>query len=534
MYKKPVSLSGEHALGGAERKKLRRTLAAAFGVDEGVLDALLPPKADIRVAKVASPSRASVYSVDGAPLFVDTSSKGDLLPCLPALWRAPGLLPSLTLRHADVAHFVLNGADLMLPGVQRPLPDSLPEGALCAVRLPGSVLAIAVGSLCVGTAQAAAMSAGRLLALLHHQGDCLCALAPPHLREPPAEPGAVAASCPPADEGAPLADAAPVTSPAEMDALLLASLLQALSARIKDSELPIAASTLWASHVLPSRPAGALLDVKRSSHRKVGAFVASCAASGLLTAREERGGELAVTSVNRRHEALLGHTPHECEPVETEERDWPPPPLVVQELFLPSAFTRPLWLAVGSGGEEAQSAAEAGAVLRQYVAAHCTSAATVTLDPLLADALFQGALKKEERVPTHLSWPDLTAQFLARCTCVHRVARGPSDGALLRGALPQLVLRHASRAGKKVTVAVGFEAFLIDGDALAAQLRAAFAASVTLTELPRGANAKKGPPPRELMVQGERGWALGELLKRDWGVPARCVALPPGCKPDKK
>ena len=85
-----------------------------------------------------------------------------------------------------------------------------------------------------------------------------------------------------------------------------------------------------------------------------------------------------------------------------------------------------------------------------------------------------------------------------------------------------------------MTVAVGFEVYVIDGDALAAQLRAAFAASVTLTDLPRAANAKRGPPARELMVQGERGWELGELLKGEWGVPARCIVLPAGCKPPKK
>ena len=85
----------------------RSALQAAFGASDAALDAVLPPKCDLRIAKVASPSRASVYTVDGAPILVDVSSKGDWLPTVFALWRAPDLLPIITLKHADVAHFLL-------------------------------------------------------------------------------------------------------------------------------------------------------------------------------------------------------------------------------------------------------------------------------------------------------------------------------------------------------------------------------------------------------------------------------------------
>lgn len=69
---------------------------------------MLPPKGDLRVAKVASPSRAHVYSSDGVPLLVDVTGKGDAwLPTVFALWRAPDLLPVLPLRHHDVSRFLL-------------------------------------------------------------------------------------------------------------------------------------------------------------------------------------------------------------------------------------------------------------------------------------------------------------------------------------------------------------------------------------------------------------------------------------------
>jgi len=158
MFRKPVALSGEHAVSGSDRKKLRRALAAALGADNATLDALLPAKADLRVAKLAPPSRASLYTCDGAPWLLDRSGKGDYLPCLPALWRAPALLRRLTLRHADVARFLLGGADLMLPGVALPAAQlaSLREGELAAAFVPGNPAAVAVGAVALSGAEAAA------------------------------------------------------------------------------------------------------------------------------------------------------------------------------------------------------------------------------------------------------------------------------------------------------------------------------------------------------------------------------------------
>ena len=82
-------------------------LQAALGASDADLDAVFPPKCELRVAKVASPSRASVYSADGAPVLVDDSGKGDWLPTLFALWRAPALLPALQLKHAAVSKFII-------------------------------------------------------------------------------------------------------------------------------------------------------------------------------------------------------------------------------------------------------------------------------------------------------------------------------------------------------------------------------------------------------------------------------------------
>lgn len=40
-------------------------------------------------------------------MFVDSSSKGDIIPTIYALWRAPGILPVIYLKHPSVSHFLL-------------------------------------------------------------------------------------------------------------------------------------------------------------------------------------------------------------------------------------------------------------------------------------------------------------------------------------------------------------------------------------------------------------------------------------------
>jgi translation initiation factor 2D len=601
MFRKPVHLSGEHAVSGADRKKLRRALAAAFSADDATLDALLPPKADLRVAKLSPPSRASLYTQDGAPWLLDRSGRGDWLPALPALWAAPALLPRLTLRDAEVSRFLLGGADLMLPGVALSGSDlgTLRQGDLAAVFAPGNPAALAVGVVALSGAEAAARGGkGRLMEVAHVFGDCLWALTPPAAATPNAGftrqavaplPGYEEAEGPPSDwedgdddgdedtpkdEDAPPVDDAPLphlpadeaapppppalASAAETDALLDLALLQALKLRISDGELPLSASTAWAQHVLPSRPAGATVDVRRSSHRKVSAFVAAKAAQGWLSAKEDkRSGELVITGVNRRHPALLAHTPHAAADAEENaagvaaasssmnDASAAPPPLHIEELVVPSAATKAIFAAVGVAdaalGEKAATEA-----LWAYCGANCTGtpsqAGAVVLDPQLCDALYNGVLKKGEPAPTELLRPALAAAFLARCARGRRVWRGSGGPPvppppLQRGALPPLHLAIANRAGgKKVTLVRGFEAYCIEAESLAAQLKERFAAACAVAELPRAEGAAGGSravPPAELTLQGDKAVALASLLEQRWGVPRRCIVVPAGAAKDK-
>lgn len=99
-------------------------------------------------------------------------------------------------------------------------------------------------------------------------------------------------------------------SPAEVDTILLNALLLALStspALAKPATLPLSASTLYSTYLLPSRPASppahATADLKKSSFKKLDRFVKAAVKKGYLTAKEVKkgSGEWIVTQVETRH-----------------------------------------------------------------------------------------------------------------------------------------------------------------------------------------------------------------------------------------
>ena len=98
------------------------------------------------------------------------------------LWRAPTMLPCMLIL-SPVSCFVLKGADLMLPGVCRPLTaaaareaglNSISPGELWAVRVAGNPLPFAVGRAAVAAPNLELLEdKGKAMALIHHLGDSL-------------------------------------------------------------------------------------------------------------------------------------------------------------------------------------------------------------------------------------------------------------------------------------------------------------------------------------------------------------------------
>ena len=159
---------------------------------ESVLNALLPPKAEVTLLKLSN--RSCAWAVAGQPLLFDPDGRGagPLLPSVYLLWAAvrasapasdssPPLLPEV-FTFSEVSPKVLGGADLFLQGFLPGRdgggpPPGLEAGAPAAVRVEGNPFPFAVGTMEVSSEGAVAGGMkGKGLRLLHHAFDALWSL----------------------------------------------------------------------------------------------------------------------------------------------------------------------------------------------------------------------------------------------------------------------------------------------------------------------------------------------------------------------
>ncbi|MCD7469107.1 hypothetical protein HAX54_007903 [Datura stramonium] len=316
----------------------------------------------------------------------------------------------------------------------------------------------------------------------------------------------------------------------EVDALLDKCLLQALYTTIKEKDLPIPGSILWSSHVLPCRPPGITLDIKKSSHKKLSKWLQAKASGGLISVKEDKHKkEVILFSVNRNHPDYLSYKPEKKKEDKTERstnnasnEERLQKTLEVSEIYKPSVHVNPIFTSVGAETSRLYTASEASEIVFQYVEKEnlvkSSNKSTVTLDATLCDALFKGAIKKGSTYPTEIHKKDLGQTFVGRMQAHHCVTRG-NDTVVRKGALKPIQIMTERRQGnKKVTKLSGMESFLLDAEALASELQKKFACSTTVAELP----GKRG---QEVLVQGGVIDDLARYLVEHYGVPKRYIEV---------
>ncbi|KAJ9559726.1 hypothetical protein OSB04_004886 [Centaurea solstitialis] len=575
MFKKSVEAKAQQRLSGADRKKLKRTIKERFpNASDSDLDTLIPPKVEITVSK--HPNRLLIYSLEGGlPMFFDVDSRGtNVFPTVFALWKVPHLLPAFILKGGEVSRYVIGGADLMFPGISID-SNGLPEfvaGESWAVKVPGNPAPIAVGSTCMSTSEALkAGLRGKALKINHHYRDALWESAEGRyvpndgfledvvFEDPSSQQcddvshadGDAMNHNGDADKGE-LEAGMDADSPSKMqeipnvvqqgvveeqstlsvedvDALLDKCLLQAFYTTLKDKDLPIAGSTLWANHILPCRPPGTVLDIKKSSHKKLSKWLQSKTSDGLISSKEDKHKkEIMVLTVNRKHPDYTSFKP-EKQQVEKNEQTVDPANeadinrmMEVVEIYKPSVHVNPIFTSVGADTRQLYSASEASEVVFAYVEkenlVRPTNKAVVVLDAILCDALFKGAIKKGSTYPSEIHKKDLAPTFINRMQAHHQVTRGKESVVRKGGLKPLQILTERRQGNKKVTKLSGMESFLIDAEPLASELQKKFACSTSVTELP----GKKG---HEVLVQGGVIDVLARYLVEQYGIPKKYIEV---------
>ncbi|CAL9766312.1 unnamed protein product [Musa acuminata subsp. burmannicoides] len=605
MFKKPVEAKLLQRLSGADKKKLRRTTKDRFPhASDANIDEILPPKADITVAKYTN--RVHVYVIEGGlPMLFDIDGRGtEIYPTVYALWKVPELVPSFLLKGGEVSRYVIGGADLMFPGISIP-PEGLPSflsGQPWAVKVPGNPAPIAVGATTMSSSEALkAGLRGKALRITHYYRDYLWQSAEGHyipnagfLEDVVMEDPNLLSVSQPADEpldasndedhvntaerdrvdtssihattdidapmnlnvtdqiseemttdisGLKVSDNVTAEEPSdekeqqtlsseEIDALLDKCLLQALHATVKDKDLPMPGSTLWSNHVLPCRPSGITLDIKKSSHKKLSKWLQSKSSAGLISAKEDKyKKEVMLLSINRCHQQFMAFKPEKRVPENAEQRHdnsvsegaHTKLQLEVVEVYKPSTHVKSIFTAVGADTGSYYSASDATDIAFRYVEKENlvkpTDKAMVTLDAALCDALYKGTIKKGSTYPTDVHKKDLGSTFLSRMQIHHRVSKG-NEAAVRKGAVrPIQIMTERRQGNKKVTRVSGLETFLMDADSLASELQKKFACSTSVAEIP----GKKGQ--HEVLVQGGVIDDLAKHLVDHYGIPKRHIEV---------
>lgn len=549
MFIKQFRIKSNVRLRNSDRKRLRSQIEALFPrLTATELDAVCPPKEDLFQLKLMCHSGEAVvaYCLTSEPMFFERDDR--LLPTVYALWRVPSLLPFLTTMDA-VLERLSGGADLMAPGVGAYSEDfaQAKPGDAIAVRLANSgESAVAVGSLLVSPATVMSpQRRGKAVAVAHVYGDNLWAYGSKQTL-PKSERSAerdefeddddrgseeeeeAEAQCPAESldtselaemlrtnatltTAVPEAAETPVDSVEAMDELLESCMLSALRSKLT---LPMLASTLYSTHVLPRCPPGRFLDLKKTSHKKLSSYLSHLQNEGLLAVRESTPGVQSIVSVQREHPRLRTGCNLVLPKPDVDSREevgyvFPQ----VRELRTVTAAVKSLFPKCSKG--DALAPEDVRAALRNYVKENGlqdpTDKRMVQMDPRLSDVAGTSELR--------LSWEDLGSRVMSRMQFAHEICLPGREPAVHRGPLVPIAITVAQRTGnKKVTLVEGLETYGIDPQHLAHEVQVGVAASTSLSPVSRGGNKQV----LQLLVQGNQVVFLERLLTGpSYGVPRR-------------
>eukprot|EP01112_Ceratiomyxa_fruticulosa_P020694 TRINITY_DN7131_c0_g1_i1.p1 TRINITY_DN7131_c0_g1~~TRINITY_DN7131_c0_g1_i1.p1 ORF type:complete len:615 (-),score=137.22 TRINITY_DN7131_c0_g1_i1:87-1931(-) len=347
MFKKPIKVKTQNILKGSERKKLRELVARSFpnAKEEDILS-LIPTKEEVSVLKIAQ-SRMLIYLLGKEPILFDPNDDNDIYPTAFTLHKIPNILPTLTI-FPPVLHYILKGANLMLPGVADDNIGVCQIGDKRSVVLMGTSFPIAVGTMAIASRTGIIERKGIALSVIHHFRDTLSEMGTriditiPDISEDDKLATEFSEGVDIIDSESTItatettttttttttettdinnnnSESSSSTPPGDksMDELLLASFLQAIRTKLKDKKLPILINVFYATMMIPCRPVGTELEIKKSSYKKLSVFLYAMKVLvgegdplGLISLVEESPGVIYITAVHRGNEIYRRFQPH--------------------------------------------------------------------------------------------------------------------------------------------------------------------------------------------------------------------------------
>ncbi|KAF9355400.1 hypothetical protein BGX26_006616 [Mortierella sp. AD094] len=325
-----------------------------------------------------------------------------------------------------------------------------------------------------------------------------------------------------------------VLSTEEVDKYLYDALLQVLKFKITEGVskelLPMNASTLYSSYVLPNRALGraAEADIKKSSWKKAAKWFKAVEKQDLVKCKEIKG-ELFLLSVNWNHPQLKAFTGQKTveqqaarqAKVEAKisQENAVVKSLEVLEAYRPNSASTGLFEATGRSKDGYYTLQELRTMLAAYVKEKQLS------DPknqrfIRPDELLRAALSKKGEQLDRVPRDETSDRLVNNMVHHHFIGYKDQQPRFVKGGIKPIQIVQEIRTGRKtVTKVSGLELFLIDVDAFGQEIQLICASSVAITPLV-GASPKLNL--REVMVQGPQTVNVTSVLLSK-GVPKKYI-----------
>eukprot|EP00890_Picochlorum_soloecismus_P002183 jgi/Picsp_1/2966/NSC_01190-R1_eukaryotic translation initiation factor 2d-like len=556
MFKKNISISKTHILGGKDVKNLMKKLLKRYearDLTQELLALLFPPKTSVTMAKLSN--RSVVYlNEEGNPMFFDPSGHGDsLFPTVYALEKVPGLVESIA-TWSMVSSKLISGADLFLQGiVEGDGMGSFLEGSVRGVKVPGNPVPFCIGKMAVSLGQAKESGMkGKGLAVLHCYGDLLwdmgdgkdpnegfrgnevieieplgssCATTgvgtdsrDGDMQDPKSDAvvdelsrytlqdsnndngNRDAAKMEKVDENATTSVIVEKEEDTSLrDQVMWSAALGAL-VKLTNKMLPLPIADFYSRYMAPLRPADFAFDFKKSKFKKLSKLLEALAQEDVVSLKQIRK-ETHIVSIHHDHELLKGWVPHSMLVASSKKAKVDDPAIDIALLFKPRSSLRKTVFRCEDKDAlfDAEMARQA---LFEYCKATCSTSQSskVSIDQFLASELFEKNKRPSES--DLISMEALQTRFLNNLQPWHHLKRRLSNGntveLLNKGEVKPMVVMAEKRQGRQITCVVGAERFGYKLSSLAEILQKRMKTACFISDLPG-----KGTKGQELTLAGD-------------------------------
>ncbi|CAG2210795.1 EIF2D [Mytilus edulis] len=459
MFHKPFKVKTQTAIKGSERKRVRNDIEKLFpNLQPADLLQIIPAKDEMTVAKIYTHSGESlvIYCVQKNPVFIEVFK--ELIPTIYTVWKFPELLPVFR-TYPPVFSKLKSGADLMLPGVivegeVTPYTfRNIKKGDLCSVCLLGNKAPVAVGRAALsGSDMFDSAMRGKGVQIVHLFGDDLWSFGDKSpipvipdgmlmMNEDSDSDENEQSSSTKMDQQNGDSKVTKVTGDSGIDSRLNANqscnsgdnceLDQAMNKCSEslhqldlkngsnnteeemidlldnmDELLDVCFKCAIKSSV--KNPPGKLLDVKKSSYKKLSKFLQKMQKDGYIKVKELSKGADSIVEVDK-SQLRDFELPNEIDidPIQpvTSEAEFVLPKLT--EMYSVTSAVLPLFKPNGLRKGSAVAMTDIRSYIDEYVRSNNLQSdskkSQVQLDPIIADIV----LTKGENNVTHLSWEEL-------------------------------------------------------------------------------------------------------------------------------